>query len=172
MASSKRRTQVAGLLALGLVLALAPSSWAGAQVPAECVQAGKPYVERAQMWNRGGIYQILDIKIQFGEWPPACAGLRRVEQYQLMIKGKDGTIRPFSPPYYWPSNGTYVSNEAGWVGGERVVPPNSPTSIVRRGEKPLLTMRERIQRLSDKKIVAEVIKWHKIKNVGSRPHNY
>jgi len=132
-----------------------------------CLQAGKPHAEEAGMRTPGKTGQAIHIKIHFAEWPTACAAFRRIEQYQIMIKGKDG-LRPFSPPFFWDHNGAYTSNEAGDMGGSFKKPPNSPDSTVRPGEKALLMMRERIQRLSDKKIVAEVIRRHKITNEGPR----
>lgn len=162
------------VLALSVLTVLAAlpvtSGQAASGVPAECIQAGKPHVEQAVMLTPGRTGQIIGIEIHYGEWPPACAGLKRIEQYQIMIKGKHG-LRPFSPPFFWNQNGAYTSNEAGAMGGSFKKPPNSPESTVRPGEKALLTMRERIQRTSDKKILAEVVTWHKSRTKAIGGHD-
>ncbi len=132
----------------------------------ESLKAGAPHVEQAELLRTGRTGQILGISMHFDEAPAAAVGVyQRVEQYQIGIKGRDGKLRAFEPPFYWSHNGAYTSDRAGDVGGSFKRPPNSPKSQIKPGEKPVLLLRERIKRLSDGKIVAEVIRRHGFKTI-------
>lgn len=139
-------------------------------VVAESMQAGRPHVvndppeRHTRILNQGKVGQIIDVSISIDAAPAEAIGkYRRLDQFQIMIKGKDGHLRPFSPPFFWNHNGTFTSDAAGEMGGGFRRPPNTPSSAVQPGEKALIEMRERIQRLKDKKIVDQAIYWYKVK---------
>jgi len=132
----------------------------------ESLDAGRPHVEQAELIRTGRTGQILGISIHFNEAPAGAIGTyQRIEQFEIGIKSKDGKLRPFSPPFYWNQNGAYTADRAGDMGGGFKRPPHTPSSQIKRGEKAILLTRERIKRLSDGKIVAEVIRRHGFKVV-------
>ncbi len=135
------------------------------------LQASRPHVTEAELVRRGRTGQVINYGIHFDPAPTAAAGIyRRVEQLQIIIKAKDGKVRPFEgPPGFWGTYGAYAGNAAGDLSTSGLnKPPNSPDSTVRHGEHAFLLMRERVQRLRDKKIVAEAVKRHGLKEIREK----
>jgi hypothetical protein len=136
----------------------------------EVLKGRRPQVQPdTELIRHGKTGQVINVDIHFDALPADAVGkLRSIEQYQIMIEGKDGKVRPFSPPFYWNTNGAYTKNVAGDMGGGFKKPPNSPDSAVKPGEQAFLLMRDRVQRLRDKGIVAEAIKRYNIEETRQK----